>query len=635
MAYNKRTWANGDIITEQGMNNIETGISEAHDEIETLKNNTLNNTTLIDDNSTATNKTWSSSKIDSQINKKAEKQELEVERQRINSLTTLSTGSTTGDAELIDARIGADGRTYSNLGGANRNQFKNSNNLINNILEEVGTVIDNNIAWELGTVLSNGYKADHAKAIRFVDFIYVSKGSIISLKQYGDDSYKLGVTGFSKPVHSKDNVLFASGWQKEDYIIPQDGYIKACIWYTNDVTDTSSSQAFNSIMFTKEIKNDVSSLKNDVDVLNNQLQYTDSINSAYFYEKIPDYYKLDDSSMSMYLNSRIMSILSSTSDYTILFYTDYHYAKNALNSHDIIAYIKDRVGCNDIVFGGDLLGLEATKEKANYAMTKYGNEVYNKFGKQYKFVFGNHDLNVAGASAENLETQRLSYNDVYEKLIFPNYKNLIFEKNDLTVNSDEWSRERLHYYYDNLKEKIRVIILDTGTTNDYLANGGTPKRLKYQYDWVADVLSKTPDGYSVIVFGHEFYYTYNDDNTPKISDYAVWLAKILKGAKNKETVTFTDYGNITYNYDFTNSNDINIIGMFSGHVHCDYMGVVEEINSVVTTCDAYNATNIHSTPMTLGDITEQAIDIITINKNKRTVTIHRIGAGERKRSFQY
>ena len=67
MAYNKRTWKNGDIISEQGMNNIETGISEAHDEIKTLKNNTSDNTTLIDDNSTATNKTWSSSKINSQI----------------------------------------------------------------------------------------------------------------------------------------------------------------------------------------------------------------------------------------------------------------------------------------------------------------------------------------------------------------------------------------------------------------------------------------------------------------------------------------------------------------------------------------------------------------------------------------
>lgn len=36
MAYNKKIWKNGDIITEQNINRIETGISEAHNEIETL-----------------------------------------------------------------------------------------------------------------------------------------------------------------------------------------------------------------------------------------------------------------------------------------------------------------------------------------------------------------------------------------------------------------------------------------------------------------------------------------------------------------------------------------------------------------------------------------------------------------------
>ena len=40
MAYNKKTWANGDLITKESMNNIENGIYKAHDEIETLKNNT-------------------------------------------------------------------------------------------------------------------------------------------------------------------------------------------------------------------------------------------------------------------------------------------------------------------------------------------------------------------------------------------------------------------------------------------------------------------------------------------------------------------------------------------------------------------------------------------------------------------
>ena len=49
--------------------------------------------------------------------------EIAVERARINSFTTLASGSTTGDAELIDARVGADGVTYANVGEAIRNQF--------------------------------------------------------------------------------------------------------------------------------------------------------------------------------------------------------------------------------------------------------------------------------------------------------------------------------------------------------------------------------------------------------------------------------------------------------------------------------------------------------------------------------
>ena len=50
--------------------------------------------------------------------------ELSVERARIDSFTTLADGSTTGDAELTDARVGADGVTYANLGSAVRGQVE-------------------------------------------------------------------------------------------------------------------------------------------------------------------------------------------------------------------------------------------------------------------------------------------------------------------------------------------------------------------------------------------------------------------------------------------------------------------------------------------------------------------------------
>ena len=44
MSYNKRVWANGDLITKERMNNIEDGIYDAHDKIDAINNEIEDNT---------------------------------------------------------------------------------------------------------------------------------------------------------------------------------------------------------------------------------------------------------------------------------------------------------------------------------------------------------------------------------------------------------------------------------------------------------------------------------------------------------------------------------------------------------------------------------------------------------------
>ena len=108
--YNKTNWRTGDRISQGKLNKIE-------DAIYKINQNEKNDKEALNKQITS-----NFNVLQSQT-----ENELEIVRKRMDSFTRLQEGSTTGDSELIDARIGVDAFVYDNLGGAIRTQINDIN----------------------------------------------------------------------------------------------------------------------------------------------------------------------------------------------------------------------------------------------------------------------------------------------------------------------------------------------------------------------------------------------------------------------------------------------------------------------------------------------------------------------------
>lgn len=80
-----------------------------------------------------------------------------VLKARMDSFSKLPNGSTSGDAELIDIRVGANGKTYNNAGVAVRDQLHEKIDISASIIPESGTI---NLLRENAFVVGGYYRAD-------------------------------------------------------------------------------------------------------------------------------------------------------------------------------------------------------------------------------------------------------------------------------------------------------------------------------------------------------------------------------------------------------------------------------------------------------------------------------------------
>ena len=91
-------------IAGGGSENLQQHVDRTNTQIDSLKTKTSSNATSV----------------------AAVANDLEIQKSRIDAIASLDEGSTTGDAELIDARVGYDGTTYVSAGEAIREQVANT-----------------------------------------------------------------------------------------------------------------------------------------------------------------------------------------------------------------------------------------------------------------------------------------------------------------------------------------------------------------------------------------------------------------------------------------------------------------------------------------------------------------------------
>lgn len=516
-------------------------------------------------------------------------QQINVLEGRMNTFASLTEGSTTGDAELQDIRVAADGTVYPTAGNAVRGQV---NELESQFTDLNGYVVKYPLSWIDGGYINNttGAVVEHNNW-HYTDFIPLVEGKklLVSTNKIGDNVYNAFYDSNQAFIQ---NIYITGGSNKAVINVPSNAkYARFSV----------ESQYIITAYPTLETISNLSARIEDLENLNNNL---------------PDYYNAYLIEKNDRVNTRMDTISNCAS---FVFFTDPHISSNEKHSGEMIKNIIKNTGVKDIICGGDIISAYGTE---NSIISDC--EVYKTIWGDLRpyYVRGNHDI--YAKATENTNTGIIKSNSMVEnRFMRPAHDDIVNPEN------------KTYYYIDRPNNQMRYIFIDTSENinSEIVDNIWNPTYSisQAQVDWFISLLQNTPTNYKIVVFNHIPITNHIAWSSP----FTLIFGNIIEAFNNKTIISETDSFGITAYADFSTASG-KVILSICGHGHTDdyYTSpsgcVYYEVN-----CDCTLNNGGSQYPRTVGTTTEQAFDVVIIDATDGAIHTIRYGAGIDKTLIQY
>lgn len=312
-------------------------------------------------------------------------------------------------------------------------------------------------------------------------------------------------------------------------------------------------------------------------------------------------------------------------NFSFIFITDLHMDSNAGNSFALVQILLEETEIENVVIGGDLVENPTVTPKSRVLrQMKEVVDGISPYWERVMGVIGNHDDNTNSKSW----AETLMPSEQYEAMMKQMGGSVVFGGN------------KTYYYKDDTLNKVRYIGLNSmdfpftrvGNGLKYLSMH-TFAYSQAQISWLANTALRTPSNdWTIVVASHTppykgeiLAYDYPTHNEELVRG----LVKAYKdkgsysGSSKSETPSDI-IANISADYS-NGGGDVAV--WLSGHVHYDNAVVTPEGIPLVTTLNDGSRRWLDAPVRTPGTIREQALDVITVNKNERKLYFTRIGAG--------